>query len=164
MNDGVERGDRRRANGDEGAALVEFALVAVLLFTLVFGIITFGLLLSFKQDMTRAAAEGARAGAVAFPSSNAEGDARNATGTAVRAFGGSFSTTGCARLGMDCRILAPTILDPTSAPCLGDATHQCVTVELVYNYKDNPLYGDIPLISAFLPEFVTAKSVARVND
>jgi len=157
MTDSHEKVRHRRARGDDGVALVEFALVGGLLLTLVFGIISFGLILSFKQDMTRAAAEGARAGAVAFPARNARTDALNATGTAVRAFGGSFSTTGCARTGMNCTILAP-------APCLGDTTHQCVTVELVFNYGDNPLYGDIPLISAFLPEFVTAKSVARVND
>ena len=47
--------------------------VMVLLFTLVFGIISFGLILSFKQDMTRAAAEGARAGAVAFPADQRRG-------------------------------------------------------------------------------------------
>ena len=57
----------RRGQGDGGTAILEFAIVGVLLLTLVFGIITFGGMLSFRQDVTRAAAEGARGGAVAIP-------------------------------------------------------------------------------------------------
>ncbi len=48
--------DRRR----RGAALVEFAVVAPLLFTLVFGIIEFGRLLMVQQVITNASREGAR--------------------------------------------------------------------------------------------------------
>src|SRR5688500_5427565 len=69
--------------GDNGTAILECALVGVLLLTRVSGIMNFGVILSFKQDMTRAAAEGARAGAVSFPSGSAQTDARAATDTAV---------------------------------------------------------------------------------
>src|SRR3546814_14353022 len=65
---------------------------------LLFGIINFGLILSFKQDMTRAAAEGARAGAVAVAGPS-EADAEVATDEAVREFGDRF-TDGCATDGM----------------------------------------------------------------
>src|SRR3546814_14167095 len=65
---------------------------------LLFGIINFGLILSFKQDMTRAAAEGARAGAVAV-AGQSEADAEIATDEAVREFGDRF-TDGCATDGM----------------------------------------------------------------
>ena len=41
--------------------MVEFAFVMVLFFTLLFGIIDFGVLLAFKQNMTQAASEAARA-------------------------------------------------------------------------------------------------------
>lgn len=57
------RGMRRRARGDRGAALVEFALVAPLLFALLLGTITGGLALSRKNSMTNAVREGARLGA-----------------------------------------------------------------------------------------------------
>ena len=165
MTDGtgqVRRG--RRADGDAGAALVEFAFVAVLLLTLVFGIISFGLILSFKQDMTRAAAEGARAGAVAVPIAGqtyedaAETAANTATDEAVQGIGGSFgSGVGCAHPGI-------SSCDVAVDPCLEDASHQCVTVDLVFDYGDHPLYGDIPLMSAFLPDTVEASSVARINE
>jgi hypothetical protein len=47
-----------------GAVSVEFAVIALLLLTLIFGIIDFGLLLYNKQVITNAAREGARVGLV----------------------------------------------------------------------------------------------------
>lgn len=153
----------RRARHDSGAALVEFAFVAVLLLTLVFAIISFGLILSFKQDMTRAAAEGARAGAVALPigaqtfENAAVISADEAVREAVLEFGGSFSSAGCSRAGMT------SCDDAVVAACPEEPTLDCVTVTLSFDYDDEPLYGDIPLISAFMPSIVEATSVARIN-
>jgi Flp pilus assembly protein TadG len=56
------RASRHRAEG--GAAAVEFALVAPLLLLLVFGVISYGYMLSFRQALSQGAAEGARAAAV----------------------------------------------------------------------------------------------------
>jgi Flp pilus assembly protein TadG len=56
---------RRPASSRErGAAFVEFALVVPLLFSLVLGGLTGGIVLSRKQSLTHAAREGARYGAV----------------------------------------------------------------------------------------------------
>lgn len=139
---------------------MEFALISVLLFTLIFGIIHFGMLLSFKQDMTRSAAEGARAAAVAFPATNAVTDAEDATQDAVDAAGkdcgGDF--TGISDPdddGMKCKV------------SIGDcvtAIGQCVEVELIYDQADHPLLGAAPFVSALLPDTMRAKSEARVND
>jgi len=142
---------------------VEFALISVLLFMLLFGIIHYGLTLSFKQDMTRAAAEGARAGAVVFPTSGQTFEeaafvaAVTATQEAVEAFGGSFSDVGCFREGMHCSVLPPT-------PCAEDPSHMCITVELVYDYGDHPLFGLMPIINTALPDTIRAVSVARINE
>ena len=162
-----------RARGDEGAALVEFALVAVLLLSIVFGIIHYGLILSFKQDVTRAAAEGARAGAVAFPATptDVETAAQAALDDAVESFGGStWSSQGCSRAGMRCRV--------SEGPCT-HGSGRCVTVELYYDYdgdgdcggvaKDpaqpgTQLFGEIPVIGGLVaPDCVSAKSVAKTN-
>lgn len=50
-----------------GAVSVEFAVIAVLLLTLIFGAIEFGLMLFNKQVITNAAREGARLGIVQRP-------------------------------------------------------------------------------------------------
>jgi Flp pilus assembly protein TadG len=146
-----------RGRGEDGAALVEFALVSVLLFTLIFGIIHFGYVLSFKQDLTRSAAEGARAGAVAFPASKALTDAEKATQDAVDAAGKKCGTTkgfDDDGDGMACNV--------TLGNCV-TAAGQCVTVELTYDQKGHPLIGAAPFISRFLPDTLRSKSEARIN-
>lgn len=157
----TKRGGQARARGDHGAALVEFSFVMVLLLSIVFGIIHYGLILSFKQDMTRAAAEGARAGAVAFPATNAQADAQAAVDEAVRAFGGTnWSSNGCSRTGMTCDVDPPADCDPVNDP--GGA--QCVTVTLTYDYKNHPLFGEIPIIGGLAkPDTISATSVVRTN-
>ena len=53
----------RRATGDEGAALVEFAIIMPLVFALFLGMFTGGISLSRRNSMTNAVREGARLGA-----------------------------------------------------------------------------------------------------
>lgn len=162
-------GHEGRTRDDTGAVVVEFAFMGVLLLTLVFGIIQFGLVLSFKQDMTRAAAEGARAGAVALPvgAQTPEEAARDAAHAAVKEavtrFGGSFDTDdpddpdhGCQRDGMSC----PT---PVVAPCANEPAKTCVSVTVQHDYDTHPLFGRVPLIQELLPDTVSATSVARIN-
>jgi Flp pilus assembly protein TadG len=147
----------RRARGDDGAALLEFALVAILLFTLIFGIIQYGFMLSFKQDMTRTAAEGARAGAVAFPASDALVAAQQATMDAAQRTGKSCSTTNGVDSdgdGLSCNV--------TVTPCT-TSVGDCVNVELHYDQEGHPLVGSIPLLSQLPPDSLTSKSVARVS-
>lgn len=63
----------RLLRSERGTAVVEFALVAPLLFFLVFGIIEFGRALNYYNDLTQLAGQGARAAIVS----------RNPDGTAV---------------------------------------------------------------------------------
>jgi len=53
-----------RPHGEDGTAAVEFALVFPILILLVFGIIEFGLALYYKEVLTNASREGARAGII----------------------------------------------------------------------------------------------------
>jgi hypothetical protein len=54
----------RRAGGDEGAALVEFALVGPIVLVLIFGIIEFGFAFSAQLELRSASREGGRLAAV----------------------------------------------------------------------------------------------------
>jgi Flp pilus assembly protein TadG len=58
---------RGKLKNNDGAGLVEFALIALLLFTVLFGIIETGFLLYNQQIITNAGREGARFGIVARP-------------------------------------------------------------------------------------------------
>jgi Flp pilus assembly protein TadG len=150
-----------RAVDDAGTAILEFTLVAVLLLTIVFGIINFGLILSFKQDMTRAAAEGARAGAVAFPATAAWTDADTATDEAVT----GFDRTCGSGDGLSCYVNLHDCTTPVApnTPSNPASTGDCITVELVYDYDSHPLLAKLPMIEPFLPNEIRARSVARTN-
>src|SRR6266542_3606513 len=56
---------RRKKRGDEGAALVEFALIAPILFLLLFGLIDFGFIYNDFLQLRQGVRDGARQGAVA---------------------------------------------------------------------------------------------------
>lgn len=151
--------------------MVEFALVSLLLVLLVVGIINFGLLLSFKQDVTRAATEGARTAAVALPPAATPGaqtsDSRHIAGVAgtedaVDSFGKSCNVDG-----MTCTVTihnCDTVPVAGSVAYFGDGVDDCVTVELEYDYAAYPLVVQPPILGSFLPDTVAAKSVARLNE
>ena len=56
---------RPRAQGDDGAALVEFALVMPLLFLLLFGIVEFGINMNDYQSLRQGVRDAARQAVVA---------------------------------------------------------------------------------------------------
>jgi Flp pilus assembly protein TadG len=62
----LRRGDgsARRARGDHGTAMIEFALVAPLVMLIVFGIIEFGFAFSAQLELRSASREGGRLAAV----------------------------------------------------------------------------------------------------
>jgi Flp pilus assembly protein TadG len=53
---------RRRRDDERGAEMIEFAIVIVLLITILYGIITYGLILAANSTITQAAADAARTG------------------------------------------------------------------------------------------------------
>lgn len=82
-----------RLRSEDGASLVEFALIAPLLFLLIFGIIDFGWLFAQHQDVRHGAREAARLAAVNY---NPDGETDPAAQladliTAVRARTGSLN-------------------------------------------------------------------------
>lgn len=161
---------RPQTRRDDGAAMVEFAFVGVILVLFAFGIIVFGLLLSFKQDVTRGAAEGARVGAVepppmSLPASAADDPRYLAALAATEDAVASFDQE-CDVDGMTCTV---TVHDcdpdaPVSYPDYWDNDKEdCVTVALEYDYAGFPLILDPPLLSALTPDRISSTSVARLN-
>ena len=131
----------RRAGGERGAALVEFAISAGLLCTLLFGIISYGYALSFKQGLTQAAAEGARQAAVG-------GDYQAAVARSV----GAFNKT-CNSGGLTCTY--------TTTTC--STSHTCLEVKVSYDYKHHPLMPVFPGLGLLLPDTFTSTSVVQTS-
>ncbi len=127
--------------------------------TLIFGIIAFGVLLSFQQTLTQTANEGARAAAVTADNPLTLGDERiEATKTAV----GQYNSWGrtCASPGFGTSCIAGIVVQNCGAAALPD----CITVTLTYDYDNYPLLPDFPFISALLPDDIVGNATAQISD
>ncbi|MCU1497555.1 MAG: hypothetical protein JWM47_1508 [Acidimicrobiales bacterium] len=141
----------RDGRGQRGAALLEMSVVVGLLALFVFGIISYGVTMSYKQTMAQAANEAARAAATA-PRDLALGRAEAA---ANRAIGGHGTTCGDTSAGLTCSF--------TIDPCLGTAEVDCLTVRLTYELREHPRVASVPGVSATLPETLVSTAVVELN-
>ena len=136
--------------------ILEFALVAVLLFTLIFGIISYAHMMSFRQSLTQAGAEGARAGAVAPASFTDTQRQSRALAAVEEAVGGYGDGMACNDGALVCTATVDACDPPATSP-------RCVTVEVSYPYRSKPLLPSPPGISMTLPTTLTGRSVAEVS-
>lgn len=128
---------------DRGAAAVEFALVVPLLLVLVCGIISYGFMLSFRQSVSQAAAEGARAAAVASSTANRQQVAFAAVANVM---------------GVTCGSAYLTCTMTTPASC-----STCVSVTVTYAYKADPSKLKFPGVSVVLPTTLTYTSTVQTS-
>jgi Flp pilus assembly protein TadG len=143
---------------ERGAEMVEFAIVVVLLITLLYGIVTFGLILAAQSTITQAAADGARAGIVsATPEFTAEGQAANDLGwmnkgtcyQPARGAGTSTATISCVAHKIPC-------------PSNLGGNQQCLQVTVTYNYNSNPLFPELPGLSVITPSTISSTDVLQI--
>jgi len=154
----------RRTGGREerGAAALEFGLVLPFLVVLVFGIIAFGYMLSFRQAISQAAAEGGRAAAVkpaGTPLGERETAARDAINDALDSYGVVCGSAG----GLTHAGGATGTCTITIGPCSsGPAGAECAKVSLSYPYSDNSLIPGLG-INAILPDNLDYTTEVRVS-
>ena len=154
----IQVGSRRT---DRGAAAVEFALVVPLLLLILFGIISYGVMLSFRQTMSQAATEGARAAAVTVVATDKQTEGYAAVDEALDSFGVTCAAGNLVKDGTDvgsCDVSAPGACTPAAA---GDV--ECVTVTLSFDYRDHPIVPSFPGVGYVLPSTLTYSAQARVS-
>lgn len=148
---------------ERGAVAVEFALVVPLLMVLLFGIISYGYMLSFRQAVSQSAAEGARTAAVLTAS---VADAERATRTRAAV------NQGLAAYDVECAANGTLVSDGDPAgtctigarrPCSNDAASECVEVGVDYTYRDDPLIPSFPGLGLVLPEHLAYSTEAQVS-
>ena len=131
------RSTRWLLSSERGTALVEFALLAPLLFALVFMIIDFGRALNYYNDLTQLSGQGARAAVVN----------RNPDGTAV---GTSCGTTKTIQCEIANTYPTDTELKNGISVCLGT-----LNADGSINTSSTPIVGDpITVRTAFKFQFI----------
>jgi len=143
----------RRTRRERGAVTVEFVLVLPFFLMLIFEIINYGMMLSFRQTMSQAAAEGARAAAVAPPHLDGASRIPIAKAAVSEAFEGQLGpAVSCTSGGLTCTVTA-------TSPCTAQPCR--VKVQLSYPYR-NSVRDVMPHIFGNpLPQTVTYTASAR---
>jgi len=135
-----------RSNRQRGAVVIEFALVFVLFFLLMYGIVAYGMVFAIKHSLVQAANEGARA--------------------AVRDVGGlparielarAVATESIAWLGD--RAPEPQV----SAEDCATTPYVCLSVTLVYDYAGSPLVPALPALGVVLPDNLTGQATVQLD-
>lgn len=138
-------GSSARRRQEDGAAAVEFALVLIPLLTLVLGVLGYGFMLSFRQSVSQAAAEGARAAAVAPPSANRQAIAFAAIETAMS---------------KKCNVPGTYLTCAVSTP---SSCTTCVAVTATYAYTSDPTKPVFLGLGLVMPDKLTYTATARIN-
>ena len=124
-----------------GAAAVEFALVVGLFVFILYGLISFGMILATKQRITNAAAEGARA----------------AVGQTSAANAVTAATARVLAAGLPAGAYTPTY---TTGTC---GSNQCITVTITYNLAANPVVPPAPGLGLVTPNSISSTAVVQYS-
>jgi Flp pilus assembly protein TadG len=149
---------RARENDERGAELVEFAFVVVLLITLIYGVLVYGLVLAVQTSITQSAADGNRAGIV-VASTLTGSQLQTTVYTQVQNDLG-WLTSGLSSAKKQCNGGGPitcTLSGPQNCPSnvTSNIANQCLELQVSYDYKD---YALIP--STFIPTPSTISSTS----
>ncbi len=132
---------RRRRGDESGAAILEFSLVVILFVSFLYALVAFGVILAKKQEITNAAADGARA-AVGSTTPAAAAQAR--VEQALGAPGSKYAAT------------------YVPGPCTG-GSGSCITVTIEWDYAGNPVVPNPPLFGKVAPDTLSAKAVVQYS-
>ena len=157
--------------------MVEFAFVGVLIILLLLGIVILGFLLSFKQNITQAAAEGARSvvGIQDDPTTPPVADGAvmrderdDLVSQTLDTVVAEYTDTGCGSSGISCEWkIHPCSVDTSDFDLLVDnrstGADECITVRVAFaNSGDTRIFPQIPLISNLEPDTIASQSTARL--
>jgi Flp pilus assembly protein TadG len=148
----VQRLRQRRGRDERGAEMVEFAIVVVLLIMLLYGILTYGLILAAQSTLTQAAADAARS-ALVVGTTNAVATAESQAGTDVGWMGkGTCGTSGTV---ITCNAVEET--------CPSNSLETCIKVTVTYNYSQSPLFPELPGLGVITPSTISSTNVLQLN-
>ncbi len=151
-----------RRRDERGAEMVEFALVVVLLIALLYGIISYGLILAAQSTVTQAAADGARAGIIATSSGGSIGPPCTTSACTVSE---SQAGSDLGWLGKGtCGTSGTTITCvSTEVPCPSNTNNECLTVTVNYDYSASPLFPELPGMGVVTPSNISASNTLQMS-
>jgi len=145
--------------------MVEFAVVVVLLIALLYGIITYGLILAAQATVTQAAADATRAG-ITSSAASAPGIAET---EACNDIGWMNKTCGPPATHNDALCtFSPNPADAITAyacsmPCPSLNTNTCLKVTVTYNNSSSPLFPVMPGLGVITPSTISSTNILQLS-
>ena len=136
-------GRRLRHRDEKGAALVEFALVISLFAFILYGLISFGMILATKQRVTSASAEAARSAVGSTTGAAAEATARTRLESILGA-PGSYTAT----------------YDTDACPAVPEGP-KCIKVTVTWDYKNHPIVPPAPGLGIVTPDSFGSSAIVQ---
>lgn len=152
---------RRLRRSESGAAAVEFALVALPLFFILYALIAFGMMLALKQSVTSAAAEGARSavGIVDDPATPGVDEriekAKTTVSNRLGWLGSKYDPND-----VEVNWYSGTSCSSTP-PATGSPAIICVRIE--YPYETRPLIPTAPGLGLLTPSTLSSEALVQVG-
>ncbi len=140
--------------------MVEFAFVVVLLIMLLYGIITYGLILAAQATVTQAAADGARAGIVA--NSTTPTCTQSTIGAVCAAETEAGSDVGWMGKGT-CPSSTIITCTATQEACPSNLNNTCLKVTVSYDYASSPLFPEMPGLGVITPSTISSTDVLQTS-
>jgi Flp pilus assembly protein TadG len=150
---------RRWRDDEHGAEMVEFAFVVVLLIMLLYGIITYGLILAAQATVTQAAADGARAGIVATNQTCTQSTVPSVCAAEDQA----GSDVGWMGKG-SCPSSTIVTCTAVPEPCPSNSNNTCLRVTVSYNYASSPLFPEMPGLGVITPSTISSTNVLQMSN
>ncbi|HEX4162464.1 MAG TPA: TadE/TadG family type IV pilus assembly protein [Acidimicrobiales bacterium] len=162
---------RRQGEDERGAELLEFALVVVLLITLLYGIITYGVILAAQATVTQAAADAARSGIVQG-TGNATCNGQTVSAAGCAAVQQAATDLGWMNKGACTQVVNGTTVvtgagaitcSATTEACPSNALNQCLSVTVSYGYGNSPLFPELPGLGLITPSTISSTNVLQLS-
>jgi Flp pilus assembly protein TadG len=138
--------------------MVEFAFVVLLLIALLYGIISYGLVLAAQSTITQAAADAARSGIVVTPAAaavtTAEGEAANDVG---------WMGKGCHEHDVSGSSSSPITCTAVPESCPSNLNSTCLEVTVTYDYASSPLFPELPGLGVIMPSSISSTNVLQMS-
>jgi Flp pilus assembly protein TadG len=165
----------RREPGDDerGAELLEFALVVVLLIALLYGIITYGVILSAQATVTQAAADATRAGIVQGTGTSSCNGVSGVYSAGCAAVSQASTDLGWMNKGtcyetVNSTVVAGSVSNPISCAatiesCPSNVSNTCLALTVSYNYSSAPLFPELPGLGVITPSTISSTNVLQLS-
>jgi Flp pilus assembly protein TadG len=149
---------KQRSKDERGAELIEFAIVVGLLITLLYGIITYGLILAAQSTITQAAADAARSGGVVSSTAVTTAEAQAATDV------GWMNKGTCETVDANTSAANPISCVAATETCPSNSNATCLKVTVTYHYAENPLFPELPGLNVITPSTLTSTNVLQISN